>query len=49
VLFIEGEPVVEVVTATEPTPKIDPTVDFKASAGGFTGKRMLWRELIPQD
>jgi type IV pilus assembly protein PilY1 len=49
VLFIEGNPVVEVVTSTEPTPKIDPSVDFKATAGGFTGKRMLWRELIPQD
>ena len=40
---------VEVVTSTEPTPKIDPGVDFKATAGGFSGKRMLWRELIPQD
>jgi type IV pilus assembly protein PilY1 len=49
VLFIDGNPVVEVVTSTEPTPKIDPTVDFKATAGGFSGKRMLWRELIPQD
>ena len=49
VLFIDGNPVVEVVTATEPTPKIDPTVDFKATATGFTGKRMLWRELVPQD
>jgi len=41
--------VVEVVTANEPTPKIDPSVDFNATAGAFTGKRMLWRELIPQD
>jgi type IV pilus assembly protein PilY1 len=49
VLFIDGSPVVEVVTSTEPTPKKDPTVDFKATAGGFSGKRMLWRELIPQD
>jgi len=37
------------VTSTEPTPKIDPTVDFAATVGGFSGKRMLWRELIPQD
>ena len=49
VLFIDGNPIVEVVTATEPTPKKDPTVDFKATAGGFSGKRMLWRELIPAD
>jgi type IV pilus assembly protein PilY1 len=49
VLYIDGNPVVEVVTANEPTPKIDPSVDFNATAGAFTGKRMLWRELIPQD
>jgi type IV pilus assembly protein PilY1 len=49
VLFIDGEPVVEVVTANEPTPKPDDTVDFKKSLTGFSGKRMLWRELIPQD
>ena len=49
VLFIDGNPVVEVVTSTNPTPKIDPNVEFKATAAGFTGKRVLWRELIPQD
>jgi type IV pilus assembly protein PilY1 len=48
VLFIEGEPVVEVVTATEPTPKRDPNVDFKGGPPGFTGKRTLWREMIPE-
>jgi type IV pilus assembly protein PilY1 len=47
VLFIGGNPVVEVVTSTDPTPKKDPNVEFKAAAAGFAGKRVLWRELIP--
>jgi type IV pilus assembly protein PilY1 len=49
VLFVEGNPIVEVVTSTEPTPKPDDHVPFKATAGGFSGKRMIWHELIPQD
>jgi type IV pilus assembly protein PilY1 len=49
VLFVDGNPVVEIVTANNPTPTKDDNSAFKASAGGFTGKRMLWRELIPQD
>jgi type IV pilus assembly protein PilY1 len=47
VLFIDGNPVVEVVTSTNPTPSKTDAVDFKATASGFTGKRVLWRELIP--
>jgi type IV pilus assembly protein PilY1 len=49
VLFIEGKPVVEVVTSANPTPEKDPNVQFAAAAAGFSGKRVLWRELIPQD
>jgi type IV pilus assembly protein PilY1 len=49
VLFIEGKPIVEVVTSTNPTPEKDPNVEFAAAAAGFAGKRVLWRELIPQD
>ncbi len=49
VLFIEGKPIVEVVTSTNPTPEKDPNVQFAAAAAGFAGKRVLWRELIPQD
>ena len=49
VLFIEGKPVVEVVTSNNPKPKIDENPEFAAAAAGFTGKRVLWRELIPQD
>jgi type IV pilus assembly protein PilY1 len=47
ILFIDGQPVVEVVTSTKPTPEKDPNVAFKATTAGFTGKRTLWRELIP--
>ncbi len=46
VLFIGGNPVVEVVTATQPTPTINPNVSFGASAATFAGKRVLWRELV---
>jgi type IV pilus assembly protein PilY1 len=49
VLFIQGNPVVEVVTSSDPTPTKDPNVQFKAGSAGFSGKRVLWRELIPQD
>ena len=47
VLYVQGSPIVEVVTSTNPTPKKDPDVAFKATAVGFTGKRVIWRELIP--
>jgi type IV pilus assembly protein PilY1 len=47
VLYIAGNPVVEVVTSTNPTPTKDPNVQFQASAGVFSGKRVLWRELVP--
>lgn len=46
VLFIQGSPIVEVVTSANPTPKKDPDVQFRAAAAGFTGKRQNWRELI---
>ncbi|MBK5104089.1 MAG: hypothetical protein JJE42_07555, partial [Burkholderiales bacterium] len=46
VLFIQGSPIVEVVTSANPTPKKDPDVQFRAATAGFTGKRQNWRELI---
>ena len=46
VLYIQGEPVVEVVTASNPTPTKDDNVTFKAAAPTFTGKRVSWRELL---
>lgn len=45
VLNINGSPVFSVVTATNPTPDKDDNVRFPSSAGNFTGKRSLWREL----
>ena len=47
VIYIGGEPKVEVVTSTNPTTELDPSVAFKAAVAGFTGKRVNWRELIP--
>lgn len=47
VLYIQGKPIVEVVTSSNPTPTKDPNPLFNATAGKFTGKRVTWRELIP--
>jgi len=47
VLYIDGSPIVEVVTSTNPTPKKDPDTAFNAQSPVFTGKRVIWRELIP--
>jgi len=47
VIYIDGKPLVGVVTASDPTPRLDDKVEFKASAPSFTGKRVTWRELIP--
>jgi type IV pilus assembly protein PilY1 len=47
VLFVGGEPKVGVVTSTNPTPQLNENVGFAATAAGFSGKRVIWRELIP--
>lgn len=47
VIYIQGAPVVEVVTSNNPTPTIEPNVVFPPTASGFSGKRVIWRELIP--
>lgn len=47
VIYIGGTPKVGVVTSTNPTPELNTAVAFKAAAAGFTGQRMIWRELIP--
>jgi len=47
VIYINGKPVVETITATNPTPTILPDVEFKGGSSAFTGKRVMWRELIP--
>ncbi|MBS1142246.1 MAG: putative Tfp pilus assembly protein tip-associated adhesin PilY1 [Proteobacteria bacterium] len=46
VLYIQGKPVVEVVTANKPTPTIDPNVKIKGKGSNFAGKRVMWRELV---
>jgi len=46
VIYIEGKPIVEVVTANKPTPEIDPNVQIDDTKGGFKAKRVIWRELI---
>ena len=48
VVYIDGQPKVTVVTSTNPTPQPPPVVpDFSSSVPGFSGKRTIWRELIP--
>jgi type IV pilus assembly protein PilY1 len=47
VLYIGGVPKVGVVTSTNPTPTLVDAVAFAANAPVFTGKRVIWRELIP--
>jgi type IV pilus assembly protein PilY1 len=47
IVYIGGQPKVAVVTSTDPTPRVDDNVTFPVSAASFTGKRSLWRELIP--
>ncbi|MBE0621347.1 MAG: hypothetical protein IH605_12195 [Burkholderiales bacterium] len=47
VIYIAGEPKVEVVTSTNPTPQLNTQITFPPIPSGFTGKRVIWRELIP--
>ncbi|MDE2310578.1 MAG: hypothetical protein KGL01_07100 [Betaproteobacteria bacterium] len=46
VIYVQGMPKVGVVTSTNPTPDLNTSVPFTGSAAGFTGKRVIWRELI---
>lgn len=48
VIYIAGEPKLEVVTSTNPTPELDQKAKFPPAGSGFSGKRAIWRELIPQ-
>ena len=47
ILYTLGVPKVGIITSTNPTPQLDVNVGFAATAAGFSGKRVLWRELIP--
>jgi type IV pilus assembly protein PilY1 len=51
VIYIHGDPLVEIVTSTNPTPEKPKgnQPDFSRGSGsGFTGRRVIWRELIPE-
>lgn len=47
VFYIDGTPKVSAVTSDNPTPTLIPSVGFGTSAAGFTGKRVMWREMRP--
>ena len=48
VIYIKGQPIVEVVTSSNPTPEKPVTdIPFQASSGSFLKSREVWRELIP--
>jgi type IV pilus assembly protein PilY1 len=47
VIYINGSPIIEAVTSTNPTPTVNNNVLIKGTASGFTGQRVLWRELNP--
>lgn len=46
VYYINGSPVVSVVTADHPTPQLIPGIPFSSASGGFQKKRVIWRELL---
>jgi hypothetical protein len=46
-MYINGQPVGEVVTSKNPTPTIDSDIVFASGAPVFSGKRVIWRELAP--
>ncbi len=47
VVYIGGQPKIGVVTSNNPTPVLNDSVVFSSNAAGFSGKRVLWRELFP--
>ena len=50
VIFEHGDPKVEVVNSDNSTPtQPDKPLPFAKSSASFSGKRVMWRELIPQD
>lgn len=42
----DGSIKVSTVEAGDPTPRVVPDVPFNTKAGGFQGKRVIWRELV---
>jgi type IV pilus assembly protein PilY1 len=50
ILYIKGKPVVNIVTADNPTPQFPPNQPTfeNSNASGFTNHRVIWRELIDE-
>ncbi|HQN64743.1 MAG TPA: PilC/PilY family type IV pilus protein [Methylophilus sp.] len=50
VIYVKGEPVVNIVTADNPTPTFPPEQPNFSGGGasGFTNHRVIWRELIDE-
>ena len=46
IVYIDGKPVVSIVTSKNPTPQLIPDVPFSDSGNGFQKKRVIWRELV---
>jgi type IV pilus assembly protein PilY1 len=47
VLYVQGAPVVDIVTANDPTPRKNEDVNIQPTTGGFSSSRVLWREWNP--
>ncbi|MGA7750555.1 MAG: PilC/PilY family type IV pilus protein, partial [Gallionella sp.] len=47
ILYIGGNPIVEVVTSNNPTPEVNTQVAIAPQTTNFSGTRVQWRELIP--
>ena len=45
IIYIQGQPKVEVVTSSDPTPTLSPGVAFAPKHSGYSNKRTIWREL----
>jgi type IV pilus assembly protein PilY1 len=46
ILYIQGKPIVEIVTSDNPTPTVDSNVIINPGTSTFSGSRVQWRELL---
>lgn len=46
VIYVQGKPVIETVTSTNPTPTPPQQPNFPPTMPGFSGKRVIWQELL---
>lgn len=47
VMLPDGRIIASGVEAGDPTPRVIPGVGFSTKSGGFQGKRVIWREMVP--